>query len=171
MSPPVELREAVYQLAPFLGFPRTLNAVGVLNEVFTARGVELPLPDQGTTTDADRHDRGREIQASLYGTRMATSLASLPGGFADGVPNLLTGWGFGDFSTRGGLDPATRELLILCSLAALGLEPQCRSHGVGARKAGNSTETILAALVHAAAYAGFPAAVNAIRVVADALAP
>ena len=31
---PVELREAVYQCAPFIGFPNTLNAVGVLNEVF-----------------------------------------------------------------------------------------------------------------------------------------
>ena len=30
---PVELREAIYQLAPFIGFPRTLNAVTALNEV------------------------------------------------------------------------------------------------------------------------------------------
>ena len=31
---PVELREAVYQCAPFIGFPRTLNAIDVINEVF-----------------------------------------------------------------------------------------------------------------------------------------
>lgn len=31
---PVELREAVYQCAPFIGFPRTLNAIGIINEVF-----------------------------------------------------------------------------------------------------------------------------------------
>ena len=41
---PVELREAVYQLAPFIGFPRTLNAVAALNEVFDALGVPLPCP-------------------------------------------------------------------------------------------------------------------------------
>lgn len=45
---PVALREAMYQLAPFIGFPRTLNAVGVLDEVLRAAGHELPLPDQGT---------------------------------------------------------------------------------------------------------------------------
>lgn len=31
---PIELREAVYQCAPFIGFPKTLNAIGVINEVF-----------------------------------------------------------------------------------------------------------------------------------------
>jgi alkylhydroperoxidase/carboxymuconolactone decarboxylase family protein YurZ len=40
---PVEIREAIYQLAPFLGFPRTLNAVATINEVFQARDIQLPL--------------------------------------------------------------------------------------------------------------------------------
>ncbi|HEX2462525.1 MAG TPA: carboxymuconolactone decarboxylase family protein, partial [Vicinamibacterales bacterium] len=30
---PIQIREAVYQLAPFIGFPRTLNAVATINEV------------------------------------------------------------------------------------------------------------------------------------------
>lgn len=165
----VELREAIYQLAPFMGFPRTLNAIAVLNEVLSSRGVDLPLPDQGTTTDDDRHERGSDIQQSLYGNRMADSLASLPEPFAQVVPRLLTDWGFGDFATRGGLDTATRELLILCALAALNLEPQVRSHVAGALAAGNSPETVLAALVHLSGYAGFPLAVNAIRIVAERL--
>ena len=44
---PVEIREAMYQLAPFIGFPRTLNAVAAVNEVFRERGITLPLPAQG----------------------------------------------------------------------------------------------------------------------------
>ena len=31
---PVKIREAVYQCAPFIGFPKTLNAVSTINEVF-----------------------------------------------------------------------------------------------------------------------------------------
>ena len=50
---PVRIREAVYQLAPFVGFPRTLYAVATINEVFQDRGIELPLPAQGTVADAD----------------------------------------------------------------------------------------------------------------------
>src|SRR6478672_4618693 len=34
---PVQIREAVYQLAPFIGFPCTLNAVATINDVFRAR--------------------------------------------------------------------------------------------------------------------------------------
>ena len=55
---PVELREAVYQCAPFLGFPKTLNAIAVINEVFAERGIELPLPDQTTVDEQERFDRG-----------------------------------------------------------------------------------------------------------------
>lgn len=40
---PVELREAMYLTAPFIGFPRMLNAVGTVNEVFRERGISLPL--------------------------------------------------------------------------------------------------------------------------------
>lgn len=38
---PIELRESIYQLAPFIGFPKTLNALDVLNEVFKERLIHL----------------------------------------------------------------------------------------------------------------------------------
>ena len=47
---PVELREAVYQCAPFVGFPKTLNAVSVVNEVFRERGISAV----GSTGDGYR---------------------------------------------------------------------------------------------------------------------
>ena len=67
---PVQIREAVYQLAPFVGFPRTLNAVATVNEVFQDQGIELPLPDQGTVLDADRYAKGLAEQAPLYGNEI-----------------------------------------------------------------------------------------------------
>ena len=41
---PIQIREAVYQLAPFIGFPRTLNAVATINEVFRGQASSCPLP-------------------------------------------------------------------------------------------------------------------------------
>ncbi|MCC3294285.1 carboxymuconolactone decarboxylase family protein [Arthrobacter sp. zg-Y411] len=52
---PVQIREAVYRLAPFIGFPRTLNALSTINAVFRDRGIPLPLPAQGVEDD----DAGR----------------------------------------------------------------------------------------------------------------
>jgi len=161
---PVELREAVYQLAPFIGFPRTLNAVAAHNEVFDALGVPLPLAPQ-TTTDSDRYARGRGIQAPLYGTEIADELADEP--LAGVMPRFLTEFLFGDLYSRTGLDLETRELLVLCALATLGLERQLRPHVTGAIKAGSSRDTVLAALIHCFPYIGFPHAMNAIRVVRE----
>src|SRR5215210_690663 len=37
---PIEIREAIYQLAPFIGFPYTLNAVATINDVFRAHDIQ-----------------------------------------------------------------------------------------------------------------------------------
>jgi 4-carboxymuconolactone decarboxylase len=75
---PIQLREAVYQLAPFIGFPRTLNAVATINDVFQDRGIQLPLPAQGTVSDDDRYSKGLAEQAPLYGTRSKTTWPTCP---------------------------------------------------------------------------------------------
>ena len=68
---PVSIREAIYQCAPFIGFPKTLNAITAMNEAFTAAGITLPLPSQGTVTEESRYDDGLAIQAPIYGTEIA----------------------------------------------------------------------------------------------------
>jgi alkylhydroperoxidase/carboxymuconolactone decarboxylase family protein YurZ len=108
---PVEVREAVYECAPFIGFPATLNAMATVNEVFRDRGIELPLPSQATVGEADRYDQGRAIQFPIYGDEIRDNLAAPPDGLGDALARFLTEFCFGDFSTRTGLDQARRELL------------------------------------------------------------
>ncbi|HOA03639.1 MAG TPA: carboxymuconolactone decarboxylase family protein [Dermatophilaceae bacterium] len=163
---PIEIREAVYQLAPFIGFPRTLNAVATINEAFRAQGIELPLPDQGTVTDADRYARGFAEQEPLYGDEIKANLADLPEPFNEALPRFLTEFCFGDFYTRGGLSLAQRELLVLCALATIGdTSAQLGPHARACIQVGNSTAYVIAALVHCFPYIGFPRAVAAIRAV------
>lgn len=162
---PVELREAVYQCAPFIGFPRTLNAVGVLNEVFASRGIPLPLEVQGTVSEKDRYENGLAIQAPLYGDEIRRAMKDLPEGMDEAVPRFLTEMCFGDFYTREGLDIKTRELLTLCALATLGADSQIRSHAAGNIRAGNGKGVQVAAMVQALPYIGFPAALNAIKII------
>lgn len=168
---PVELREAVYQCAPFIGFPKTLNAVATINEVFRSHNIDLPLPDQGTVTEDDRFERGKAIQDPIYGPEIADALASLPPDVRDAMPYFLTSFGFGDFATRGGLSVAERELLIMCMLAALGQAPQLAAHARGNVVVGNSISTQVAAMIHCMPYIGFPLALNAIRAIRDAAQP
>lgn len=167
---PVEIREAVYQCAPFIGFPKTLNAIGAMNEAFQAAGITLPLPEQATVTEDARQEKGLELQAPLYGTEIKDRYTCLPGDFAAFVPRMLTELCFGDYMSRGGLDGKTRELLTVVLLAALGgAEVQVRSHVEGALKAGNSKEQIVCALVHAGCYMGIPRLFNALDACKDLL--
>lgn len=170
---PVEIREAVYQCAPFIGFPRTLNAISTMNEVFSANDIALPLPEQKTlASEEQRYERGREIQAPVYGTEIEERYSWLPGEFAQAVPRFLTELCFGDFHTRTGLDGKTRELLTVVLLAALGgAEVQVKSHVEGALKAGNTGEEIVCALVHASGYMGIPRLFNALNICRDLLSP
>ena len=167
---PEEIREAVYQCAPFVGFPKTLNAIAAMNEVFSDRGISLPLPDAATVTEEDRIEKGLALQEALYGTEIKDRYAWLPGEFAEAVPRWLTELCFSDFMTRKGLGGKTRELLTVVILAAMGgAEVQVRSHVEGALKAGNTAEEIVCALAHAMPYMGVPRLFNALNASRDVL--
>ena len=62
---PIELREAMYLTAPYIGFPKMLNAVGTVNEVFRERGISLPLESAGRVDESNRHEKGAAIQDKL----------------------------------------------------------------------------------------------------------
>lgn len=162
---PVELRELVYLCAPYIGFPKTLNALATINEVFQAKGIALPLERQGTVTEDNRAERGREIQEPLYGDAVREALENLPGGLGDEAARYLTEFCFGDIYTRSGLDMATRELLVYCILTTLEAESQLVSHTRSNIKLGNSKETLAAAVIQCMPYVGFPPALKALKII------
>lgn len=165
---PLAIREAVYQCAPFIGFPRTLNAVGVMNEVFLENGISLPLPAQGNLQESERYEKGLAVQFPLYGNEIREKYSDLPEGMGEALPRFLTEMCFGDFYTRGILSVQERELLMLAVLAAIGADQQIKAHVAGNLKAGNSRETLYAAMVQCLPYIGFPAAFNAINMIRNA---
>lgn len=165
---PLEVRETIYGCAPLIGFPRTLNAVGVFDEVMKERGIPLPLEKSASVNEENRHEKGTEIQNALYGDEVKKAMRSLPEGYRNAVPDLLTDFCFGDFYTRKGLSVKQRELLSLTVLAALGAEKQIGAHIVGNLKAGNDKNVMLAAMVQALPYIGFPNALSAINLIKTA---
>lgn len=160
---PLEVRESLYQCAPFIGFPKTLNAIGVMNEVFKERGIKTPLEMTGTTDEKSRYEKGAAIQKPLYGDEISKALEGLPESMGDDVSRFLTEFCFGDIYTRKGLDVKTRELLIISILVTTGDTETLKSHVKGALKAGNSKEIITAAIIQCLPYVGFPNAIAALK--------
>lgn len=164
---PEELREVMYLTAPFIGFPRMLNAVATVNEVFTERGISLPLEKQGTVTEETRHEAGKAIQDKHYPGGIASVMEGVPGDMGKDVERFLTDYFFGDIYSRGALDLRTRELLGYCVLTTLEAESQLHSHYHGNINAGNSPETLTAAVIQCLPYIGFPAAIKALRIIKE----
>ena len=158
---PLEVREAIYQCAPFIGFPKTLNALGVLNEVFKERGIQTPLESGVTVTEKDRYQKGKEIQEKLYGDEIKQAMKGLPDNIGDEAARFLTEVCFGDFYTRKGLDIKTRELISLAVLVTKDDNITLKSHIKGSLKAGNSPETVAAVILQCMPYTGMPNALHA----------
>ena len=161
---PLELRETIYLCAPFIGFPKTLNALGVLNEVFGSRNIATPLAKAGTVNENERFIKGSEIQTPLYGDEIAREMQGLPDNLGSEAARFLTEFCFGDIYTRGVLDTKTRELLAVCILTTTGNTETLKSHISGAIKAGNQPETLAAAIIQCMPYTGFPNALSALKV-------
>lgn len=128
---PVEIKEVVYQAVPYVGFAKVFDFLGAANEVFKEKGVKLPLEGQATTNTENRVQKGYERQCEIFGkeTIDAVKTNSVPG--QEHIADFLSGYCFGDFYTRTGLDIKDRELITFCFIASLGgCELQLKSHTV-----------------------------------------
>jgi len=159
---PVEIKEAIYQCAPYVGFPKTLNSIEIANEVFREKNIELPVESQKQVTEDTRFDEGLKVQKSIFGEIIDQMHKNAPKNQIH-IQNYLSAFCFGDIYTRSGLDIKTRELLTLCILSALGgCESQVKSHVFGNLNAGNNKDILLEAVTQSLPYIGFPRTLNAI---------
>ena len=161
---PLEIREALYHVAPYIGFPKVFEALDVVNEVFTAHGIKLPLEDQGTTTDTDRFEKGLAFQVGAYGDRINQMRDSTPD-YQKHLQDNFSAFCFGDTYTRGTLDYKMREMLTMAVIGTLGTgEPQYKSHVAGTLAAGATKEEVIGIITVMNPYIGFPRTLNALRI-------
>ena len=165
---PAEAKEVVYQAVAYLGIGRVLPFLNAANEIFRARGVQLPLEGQARTTAENRLQAGEQAQIDIFGEGMR--------GFAETgrdtnrqVNKWLVDNCFGDYYTRGGLDYRQREMITFCFLAAQGgCEPQLTSHAAANMRVGNGREFLIQIVSQCLPYIGYPRSLNALRCVNDA---
>ncbi len=160
---PVEIKEALYQCAPYIGFPKTESAVRLANEVFARKGIALPVESQATVTEASRFRDGVAVQKAIFGEAIDKMHASAPENQKDIMVNYLSAFCFGDIYTRNGLDLKTRELLTFSIISALGgCEAQVKAHVQGNANVGNRKQNLIDALAQMLPYIGFPRTLNAL---------
>jgi 4-carboxymuconolactone decarboxylase len=114
-----------------------------------------------------RYTAGRKKLKSIHGLKAIQAID----GMADIAPDMarfVYEFPFGDIYTRPGLDLKSRQLVTVASLATLGnAGPQLKAHINGSLNVGLTREEIVEALMQLAVYAGFPAALNALKIARD----
>ncbi len=160
---PIEIKESIYQSAPYIGFPKTLNALEVVNEVFKEEKIELPLENQSQVFEENRLEEGIKVQTEIFGDIIKTMRETSPKNLMH-IQDYLSAFCFGDFYTRKGVDLKFRELITLSIVLSLGgCENQVKAHIKGNLKMGNDKELIICLITHCLPYIGFPRTLNALN--------
>lgn len=139
-----EAKEALSQLYAYTGFPRSLNALGALQQVIKERTEAGKRTEAGREADPlpsnyDALKQGTEVQTQLVGGKPFTY------SFAPQTDYYLKAHLFGDIFARNNLSFADREIVTVSAISALpGCEPQLVAHVSGARNMGVSDEALKA---------------------------
>ena len=145
-----QIKEALSQLYAYTGFPRSLNALGVLQRVIgdrQAKGVKVLMGEDASPLgdDYDALKEGTRVQIHLVGKAFEYE-------FAPATDYYLKAHLFGDIFARDNLTYADRELVTVSALSGLeGVEPQLKAHIAGARNMGVSEEQLQGIIVALAA--------------------
>ena len=145
-----QIKEALSQLYAYTGFPRSLNALGVLKNVVESRKskdkrVIMGKDANALPDDYNALERGTAVQTQLVGKAFEYE-------FAEATDYYLKAHLFGDIFARDNLTYADRELITVSALSGLeGVESQLKSHIAGARNMGVTEEQLQGIVVALAA--------------------
>ena len=139
-----ELKEAFSQLYAYTGFPRSLNALGVLQKVLADRQTQGIASNEGKPWTKPEIWNDAE-KALKQGTEVQTKLSGKPFNytFCPQDDYYLKAHLFGDIFAGDQLSESDRELVTVAALSSLkGVEPQLAAHKAGAVNMGNSKEQV-----------------------------
>ncbi|MFT4708887.1 MAG: alkylhydroperoxidase/carboxymuconolactone decarboxylase family protein YurZ [Planctomycetota bacterium] len=137
-------REAVLQTHLFAGFPRLVEALGVIEK---AGGLGEVQPEECMPPCDESEDiaRGFDFFGQIYGDG-AGRIRDMLDGYHPEWGRWILGHAYGRVLARPGLSPDRRELCAVVCLAALDQERQLASHARGAVRCGATPAAVRAAL-------------------------
>ena len=114
--------------------------------------------------DEERHDQGMAVRRTVLGDTHVDAAIERTTAFTAPFQDLITRYAWGDVWSRPGLDRASRSMITLALLTALGQEHELAMHVSGALGNGLTREQIQEVLLQCAVYAGVPAANRAFAI-------
>jgi len=159
-----EIKETLYQCAPYVGLERVQCALDEVNQVFLETNVGQPVERQSTVSEDTRFEKGLAVQQEIFGADTINSMRANAPAELQHIQQYLSEYCFGDFYTRGTLDLKMRELITFCAICCLGgCEPQAKAHAGANLSVGNTRETLIDAITQCLPFIRFPRTLNALN--------
>src|SRR6266581_2947746 len=128
------------------------------------------LQEEEAMADDDAlFQKGMPIRREVLGPEYVDASMARADEFMISFQRATTAWAWGWAWGDGTLDRKTRSLMNLAMLTALNRAPEIKLHVRGALNNGVTVEEIKAALLHATAYCGIPAGLDAFRATHEVL--
>jgi len=113
--------------------------------------------------------KGMPIRREVLGAEYVDASMARADAFMMSFQRATTAWAWGWAWGDRTLDRKTRSLMNLALLTALNRAPEIKLHVKGALNNGVTVDEIKAALLHATAYSGIPAGLDAFRAAHEVL--
>ena len=165
---PEEIQEVPIHCSLYAGFPSAVNSLEVVHEAFRERGIEAPQTEVPELTLEEMEARGRQLREQLFGVDGQGGYNTALEDLAPDLRLLTYQYGFGEIFFRPGLDLKSRVVCATAALAALRADGQLRNFLRAGPRVGFSREEVVEVLIQTGGYAGYPVALNAISIAAEA---
>lgn len=152
------IKEAIYQCAPYLGFPRVLNALNTLNSVLESR--ELETLYEKNRIEENRVEYGNNILNHIGDTNIIKQYDL--NHYQGIMENFYTNWCYTD-TYNDTLTNDIREMIIIVIGITLNNNQLIKQH----LKLFNHKEQIIPILIQCLPYVGFPSIINVLELLKE----
>jgi len=121
-------------------------------------------------SDTERLEHGKQVREAVLGSAHVARSAKNRTPFNADFQDFLTEYAWGSIWSRPGLDHKTRSQITIAMLVAMGRLEELKLHVRATANTGVSREEVKEIMMHAAIYAGVPAAYGAFSVAAQIFA-
>lgn len=121
-------------------------------------------------SDKERLEHGRQVREAVLGSAHVARTAKGRTPFNADFQDFLMEYAWGSIWARPGLDHKTRSQITIAMLVALGRMEELKLHVRATANTGVSREEVKEIMMHAAIYAGVPAAYGAFQIASQIFA-
>lgn len=161
-----QIKETLYQTAPYIGFARVVEALHTVNEVLLQKKCSPAEPSHALVTAQTRYSKGLSLQRKLFGKDVIDHAMQTSPEDEKHFRTCLAAHCFGDYYTRAGLELPVRELVTFTAIFCLGgCDAQARAHARANLTIGNTRQLLLETITTCLPYIGYPRTLNALACV------